>query len=39
MKMEHSLQAPRDGIVAEMRVVEGAQVASGDILIALEPEP
>ncbi len=36
MKMEHTLTAARDGIVAEALVVTGAQVAAGDVLIQLE---
>jgi 3-methylcrotonyl-CoA carboxylase alpha subunit len=38
MKMEHALVAPRDGGVAEILVAEGAQVADGTLLLALEPE-
>ena len=38
MKMEHSLTAPRDGIVAEVLCQAGAQVASADVLISLVPE-
>jgi 3-methylcrotonyl-CoA carboxylase alpha subunit len=37
MKMEHGLAAPRAGVVAEVRVEEGAQVAEGSLLLALEP--
>ncbi len=36
MKMEHSLTAARDGVVAEVLVAEGAQVEAGATLIALE---
>ena len=36
MKMEHSLVAPRDGVVAETGAELGAQVAEGTILVALE---
>ncbi|WP_135503471.1 acetyl/propionyl/methylcrotonyl-CoA carboxylase subunit alpha [Roseovarius aestuariivivens] len=36
MKMEHSLLAPRDGIVAEVLVGQGAQVEAGAALIRLE---
>jgi 3-methylcrotonyl-CoA carboxylase alpha subunit len=32
MKMEHSLTAPFDGIVAELNVAEGAQVTEGTLL-------
>ncbi|MEO0913445.1 MAG: biotin carboxylase N-terminal domain-containing protein, partial [Pseudomonadota bacterium] len=35
MKMEHSLKAPRDGVVAEVRAEAGAQVAQGDVLVEL----
>ena len=38
MKMEHALLAPRDGVVAEVLVVAGAQVSDGALLLALEPE-
>ena len=38
MKMEHTLTAARDGVVAEVLVKEGAQVTAGDILIRLEEE-
>ncbi|WP_116597249.1 acetyl-CoA carboxylase biotin carboxylase subunit [Primorskyibacter marinus] len=38
MKMEHALQAPRDGIVAEVLVAEGDQVAAGAAVIRLEEE-
>jgi pyruvate carboxylase len=38
MKMEHALTEPRDGIVAEVAVGEGAQVTDGTFIPALEPE-
>lgn len=39
MKMEHTLSAPRDGIIAEVLTKEGAQVEAGTALIQLaEPE-
>jgi 3-methylcrotonyl-CoA carboxylase alpha subunit len=38
MKMEHTLRAPRDGIVAEVLVAEGDQVSDGAVLLTLEPE-
>ncbi len=38
MKMEHSLKAPRGGVVANVRTTAGTQVAQGDVLVALEPE-
>ncbi|MGR3314441.1 acetyl/propionyl/methylcrotonyl-CoA carboxylase subunit alpha [Roseovarius indicus] len=36
MKMEHSLLAARDGVVAEVLVEEGAQVTAGAALVRLE---
>jgi 3-methylcrotonyl-CoA carboxylase alpha subunit len=36
MKMEHSLVAPFDGIVAELNAVEGAQVSEGAMLARIE---
>jgi 3-methylcrotonyl-CoA carboxylase alpha subunit len=36
MKMEHSLVAPFDGIVAELEAVEGAQVSEGALLARIE---
>ncbi|KNG94409.1 acetyl/propionyl/methylcrotonyl-CoA carboxylase subunit alpha [Pseudaestuariivita atlantica] len=38
MKMEHVMKAGRAGVVAEVPVAEGAQVAAGDILIRLEDD-
>jgi 3-methylcrotonyl-CoA carboxylase alpha subunit len=38
MKMEHSLLAARDGVVAEVLVAEGDQVSAGAALIRLEDE-
>ncbi|KAB2542188.1 3-methylcrotonyl-CoA carboxylase [Salipiger aestuarii] len=38
MKMEHTLTAARDGVVAELLVTEGAQVEAGAALIRLEEE-
>ena len=38
MKMEHTLTAPRDGVVAEVLVKVGDQVADGMVLLALESE-
>ncbi len=35
MKMEHSLLAPRDGVIAEVLVREGAQVSAGAALVRL----
>ncbi|QGX97987.1 acetyl/propionyl/methylcrotonyl-CoA carboxylase subunit alpha [Roseovarius faecimaris] len=38
MKMEHSLLAARDGVVAEVLVAEGDQVVAGAALVRLEDE-
>ncbi len=38
MKMEHTLVAARDGVVAEVLAQTGAQVAAGDVLVRLEEE-
>ena len=38
MKMEHSLLAARDGVVAEVLVTAGAQVEAGAALVRLEEE-
>ncbi|MGR3635163.1 MAG: acetyl/propionyl/methylcrotonyl-CoA carboxylase subunit alpha [Shimia sp.] len=38
MKMEHSLLAPRDGVVGEVLTAEAAQVEDGAALIRLEDE-
>jgi acetyl/propionyl-CoA carboxylase alpha subunit len=38
MKMEHSLAAPRDGVIAEMLVAIGRQVRAGEILLRLAPQ-
>lgn len=38
MKMEHSIEAPHDGIIKTVRVVEGGRVAEGDTLIEMEQE-
>lgn len=38
MKMEHSLLAARDGVVAEVLVEEGAQVTAGAALVRLEAQ-
>jgi biotin carboxyl carrier protein len=36
MKMENELRAPGDGVVREVRTVEGASVEAGTILVILE---
>jgi 3-methylcrotonyl-CoA carboxylase alpha subunit len=38
MKMEHSLAAPFDGVVAELGAVAGAQVTEGTVLARVEKE-
>ena len=38
MKMEHTLRAPRDGVVAEVLASVDDQVTDGTLLLALEPE-
>ena len=38
MKMEHTLVAPRDGVVAELLVAAGDQVEAGAALVRLEEE-
>jgi len=38
MKMEHSLRAGRDAVVADVLVLEGDQVEAGTVLARLEPE-
>lgn len=38
MKMEHSIEAPHDGIIKRVRVVEGGRVAEGDLLVEMEQE-
>ncbi|MEQ8257172.1 MAG: acetyl-CoA carboxylase biotin carboxyl carrier protein subunit, partial [Roseovarius confluentis] len=38
MKMEHSLLAPRDGVVAEVLADAGTQVEAGAALIRLEED-
>ena len=36
--MEHSLPAPRDGVIGEVAVSMGDQVADGDVLVAMQDE-
>ena len=38
MKMEHTLKAPRDGVIGEVLVSEGEQVTDGTILLAMAEE-
>ena len=37
MKMEHTLRAPRDGVLGELTVVAGDQVDEGDLLFSMVP--
>jgi propionyl-CoA carboxylase alpha chain len=37
MKMQHTITAPYDGLVAEVPVTVGAQVGAGDVLAVVEP--
>ena len=37
MKMEHTMRAPYDGVIAELRVAPGTQVETGDVLVVVEP--
>ena len=42
MKMEHQITAPAAGVLAELRVGQGSQVSSGDVLAIVtadDPEP
>jgi len=36
MKMEHTITAPVDGLVAELRCAEGDQVDNGQVLVVLD---
>lgn len=38
MKMEHTLKAPRDGVIGEVMVAAGEQVQDGTVLLVLEEE-
>jgi acetyl-CoA/propionyl-CoA carboxylase biotin carboxyl carrier protein len=38
MKMEHTLVAPFDGVVTEVHVAVGAQVALRQVLVTVAPE-
>jgi 3-methylcrotonyl-CoA carboxylase alpha subunit len=35
--MEHALNAPFDGVVAELNATAGAQVTEGQLLVKIEP--
>jgi propionyl-CoA carboxylase alpha chain len=37
MKMEHTVRAPFDGTVTEVRVALGEQVDTGAVLVVVEP--
>jgi 3-methylcrotonyl-CoA carboxylase alpha subunit len=39
MKMEHSLTAPFDGTVSELKVTQGDQVQLEALLVRIEPAP
>mgnify|MGYP003340615197 CR=1 FL=1 len=36
MKMQHTVSAPTDGVVTEINVEPGAQVAAGEVLAVVE---
>jgi 3-methylcrotonyl-CoA carboxylase alpha subunit len=38
MKMEMTLEAPRDGVVAEVNFEAGALVSDGEILLTLQEQ-
>ncbi len=37
MKMQHTVSAPYDGVVAELPVTPGTQVNAGDVLAVVQP--
>jgi propionyl-CoA carboxylase alpha chain len=39
MKMQHTITAPTDGVVAELAVTAGQQVESGAVLAVIEGDP
>ena len=39
MKMEHTVLAPRAGVVKSLRFTPGEQVSEGVELVEFEPEP
>ena len=39
MKIEHTLQAPFNGTVKSISVVEGNQVSEGVVLARIDPDP
>ena len=38
MKLEHAIAAPRDGVVAALRIEPGQQAATSQVLVTLEPQ-
>ena len=38
MKMQHTVSAPHAGVVTEIDVTPGAQVAAGDVLAVVEEQ-
>jgi biotin carboxyl carrier protein len=38
MKMEYTMRAPRNGVVAEVRTAVGEQVDEGATLLTLQPK-
>ncbi|MGK0400196.1 MAG: propionyl-CoA carboxylase alpha chain [Candidatus Azotimanducaceae bacterium] len=38
MKMEHQILAPRDGVIASVKVLEGDQVGNGELLIEMRDD-
>ena len=36
MKMQHTVAAPHDGVVSQIDVQQGQQVAAGDVLAVVE---
>jgi biotin carboxyl carrier protein len=36
MKTEIPIEAPRDGIVSEVNVVEGGRISEGDVIVVLQ---
>jgi propionyl-CoA carboxylase alpha chain len=39
MKMEHSVVAPYDGVVAQLAITAGEQVENGAVALILEAQP
>jgi len=39
MKMEHRLSASRDSVIDQIFCATGDQVAAGDVLLSLQPNP